>query len=714
MELASRLCNMRRRKQLGSFGYQRLEARQLLAGDVSVSLESGVLNVSGDSLANEVQIVGTATGGATVVATAGTTINNNVAPIVVASGIQHVNVRLNGGNDAVDISGLLLADGLTVDGQDGNDRINIHDLNIRFLDANGGSGNDVLEFHNTYSRRDINIRGQNGDDTVSITAMAADRHFHLDTGNGSDTIAIDNLGVRRSIYLSSGSGDDSVLMTGEVYGYKTKIRLGDGNDSLSVLPQTSGADVTTTFRRRLDVKAGSGNDNVLLGAGVSSDRRTKLNGEAGNDSLETDDSNLNRVRVMRFENRQLSNLNQALDTFYAGLSAAGVDTTPFGTIPADVSAPVLTVTSTELTIAEDSGPVAIDSQLTLTGSEGTEVTGATINLVGNDPARDVLAFANTGAIDGVFDAATGTITLTGPATLAEYEAALRTVTYDDLNNTSVAGKRQIEFSVTSDAGAATASRTLNVEGLAAPTFSVNDTPLQLDRSATATEVDDQIVLSGDGFNVIGATIRVVDNVANEDTLAFSTTAEISGVFDSASGVLALTGTASLSEYQAALRTITYDNTNSTFAGTKSIEFSIVTERGSVQDSREVQILTSVQAIESFAAANDLQLQQTASGLHYIIETPGNDVRPTADDSVRVKYRGTLLDGTQFDANDNATFPLDGVIPGFGEGLLLFSEGAVGQLLIPSELAYGESGTTNIPPNSILRFELEVLEVISAA
>ncbi len=663
-------------------------------------------------MANEVQVVGTDAGGATVIATEGTTINGGTEPFIVASDLQHVHLRLGDGNDSAQITGLLLSNGLTINGEGGDDRVDAQNLNIRFLVVDGGSGNDVLEFHNTFVRRNVNVLGKAGDDTISITAMATDRNFYLDTGDGSDTLSIDNLGVRGRINLNTGSGEDMVVMTGEVYGHKTKIRLGAGNDTLVVTPLTSGSDVSATFQRQLDIKAGSGDDTVFLGAGVDSNKRTKLDGESGNDSLGIQTQSLDRLKVKRFENQTFSNVNQSLDEFYTRLTDAGVDTTPFGRVTEVQTPPVLSVSNTALDIAQDAGPIAIDSELSLTGSDSTRITGATINVVDPDSSRDVLAFTNTTAISGSFNPANGTLALSGNASIAEYQAALRTVTYDDLNNPSIAANRQVNISVSSNAGTATASRTLNIAGLAAPVFRVADSPLQLDRSASATPVDDQIVLTGNGFNATGATIQVENNIFSEDRLAFSNTDKISGSFDTTAGTLTLTGTATLAEYQSALRTVTFDNTSSTFTGIKPVLFTVTTERGTLRDSRQVQILSDAQAIQNFAAANSLQLQETDSGLQYIIETPGNNIRPTAEGSVRLMYRGTLLDGTQFDFNDNATFPLDGVIPGFREGLLLFSEGSTGQLFIPSSLAYGETGSTNIPPNAVLRFEIEILEVIA--
>jgi FKBP-type peptidyl-prolyl cis-trans isomerase FkpA len=221
----------------------------------------------------------------------------------------------------------------------------------------------------------------------------------------------------------------------------------------------------------------------------------------------------------------------------------------------------------------------------------------------------------------------------------------------------------------------------------------------------------QLVLSGDEVNVTGATVRIVEYVPNEDFLAFANTSSITGQFNTSTGILTLSGTGTLSQYQAALRSVTYDNTSSTFTGFKSIQFAVTTAEGQEQDTRTVQILTDQEAIDRFAAANGLTLQRTASGLNYLIETTGNGTFPTASSSVQVKYHGTLLNGTQFDANDNALFPLSNVIPGFREGLLLFSEGGKGQLFLPSSIAYGTAGTTNIPPNAVLRFEIELLDVV---
>jgi FKBP-type peptidyl-prolyl cis-trans isomerase len=107
---------------------------------------------------------------------------------------------------------------------------------------------------------------------------------------------------------------------------------------------------------------------------------------------------------------------------------------------------------------------------------------------------------------------------------------------------------------------------------------------------------------------------------------------------------------------------------------------------------------------------------TASGLQYEIIKEGIGASPQATDTVKVQYKGTLLDGTVFDSTDqhggSATFPLDHVIKGWTEGVQLMKEGASYRFFIPSELAYGKEGAGRaIGPNQALIFEITLEKVI---
>lgn len=119
-------------------------------------------------------------------------------------------------------------------------------------------------------------------------------------------------------------------------------------------------------------------------------------------------------------------------------------------------------------------------------------------------------------------------------------------------------------------------------------------------------------------------------------------------------------------------------------------------------------------------AQQPNVQKTESGLLYEILTPGSDKKATnLQDEVKVKYRGTLKDGREFDGNyesaDTARFALNRVIKGWGEGLQLVGEGGKIKLYIPSELGYGKMGRRGsiIGPNEPLVFEVDVIEVIPA-
>ena len=125
--------------------------------------------------------------------------------------------------------------------------------------------------------------------------------------------------------------------------------------------------------------------------------------------------------------------------------------------------------------------------------------------------------------------------------------------------------------------------------------------------------------------------------------------------------------------------------------------------------------------EKYLAENKKKegVKTTASGLQYKAIKEGTGPQPKGTDTVTVNYRGTLIDGTEFDSSykrgEPATFPLNGVIKGWTEGLQLMKKGSKYQFVIPANLGYGDRAVgPDIPPNSTLVFEVELLDTKPAA
>ncbi|EOJ8646253.1 FKBP-type peptidyl-prolyl cis-trans isomerase [Vibrio parahaemolyticus] len=136
----------------------------------------------------------------------------------------------------------------------------------------------------------------------------------------------------------------------------------------------------------------------------------------------------------------------------------------------------------------------------------------------------------------------------------------------------------------------------------------------------------------------------------------------------------------------------------------------------VAEKMQAQAAAAKKAGDDFRAEFEKQegVVKTDTGLLYQVITPAEGEKPKDTDTVQVHYKGTLIDGTQFDSSydrgEPATFPLNRVIPGWTEGVQLMPVGSKFKFVIPPELAYGDQDTPSIPANSTLVFEVELLKV----
>lgn len=134
--------------------------------------------------------------------------------------------------------------------------------------------------------------------------------------------------------------------------------------------------------------------------------------------------------------------------------------------------------------------------------------------------------------------------------------------------------------------------------------------------------------------------------------------------------------------------------------------------GCIGQRMEKQAEEDEQIILDYIQTNNLSAEKHESGLYYVIDQQGSGIQPNINSEVTVAYKGYLADNSVFDESDTSgvTFGLNQVIEGWQIGIPLFQEGGKGMLLIPSELGYGSSDRPGIPKNSVLIFDIHLIEV----
>ncbi|MBF0133300.1 MAG: tandem-95 repeat protein [Magnetococcales bacterium] len=285
--------------------------------------------------------------------------------------------------------------------------------------------------------------------------------------------------------------------------------------------------------------------------------------------------------------------------------------------------PVLTAPTIAITYTEDDSPtVSVDpgAQLTLTDAESNQIQGATVVIsgvpttVGVGPS-DTLIFTAQNGITGTWNAATLTMTLTGTTTVANYQAALRSITYSNTSQDPGDGTRTLTWTVT-DTGGGTASSVAKMSSLTVA--AVNDTPELTAPTAAITYTEDvstavsidpdsEFTISDPDSKMQGATVVLsgvpaTEGVGPSDTLYFTTQNGITGTWNAATLTMTLTGTTTLANYQTALRSITYSNTSQDpGAGTRTLTWTVTDASGGLATSAAVTSQLTVVAVNDAPA-----------------------------------------------------------------------------------------------------------------
>jgi hypothetical protein len=240
-----------------------------------------------------------------------------------------------------------------------------------------------------------------------------------------------------------------------------------------------------------------------------------------------------------------------------------------------------------LTYTENDAATAINATLTVTDIDSTNLTGATAQITGNYiSAEDELTFVNVGAITGAVNTATGTVTFTGTDTVANYQLALRGVKYRNLSENPTAAVRTVSWSATdgTDASAPVTS-TITVVPVNDPPVVTAGATLSYTEQAAAAVIDGTVTVSdADSANIQGATVTISAGFqSGADVLSFATIGPISGSYNAGTGVLTLTGTDTAANYQAALRTVKFNNTSDNPTASRTITW-VVTDSSAAPSS----------------------------------------------------------------------------------------------------------------------------------
>ena len=258
-----------------------------------------------------------------------------------------------------------------------------------------------------------------------------------------------------------------------------------------------------------------------------------------------------------------------------GSASQGTSATATSTVDTTHVAPTVVAGATA-TFTGGGGPVLLDAALTVSDPSSATLASATVSIGTGFLAGDTLNFTNQNGITGSYNAATGVLTLTGSASVANYQAALNSITYSftptngDPTDTTRTISWVVNDGVTSSAAVTSTLDTVHVAPTvvagATVSYEIGGAAVVLDSALTVSDVDSGGVLAG-------ATVAIGAGFAVGDTLNFTNQNGITGSYNAATGVLTLTGSTSVANYQTALNSITYSSTVES-AGSRTIDWTV--------------------------------------------------------------------------------------------------------------------------------------------
>jgi hypothetical protein len=223
--------------------------------------------------------------------------------------------------------------------------------------------------------------------------------------------------------------------------------------------------------------------------------------------------------------------------------------------------PVLVGSGGSISFTEKDSPLIVDPNITLTDVDSLNMTSGTVSISNFAGTEDILGFINQPGISANYNTGSGLLSLIGSSSLANYQAFLRSVTYRDTSNNPSLLPRTIAFTVNDSGVITNTTRIINIIPINdAPTLAGSGGTLSFTEKNPATVIDSGIIVFDvDSPNLSNATVKFTSSVLAEDLLSFTTQGGISGTYSNSTGILFLTGPASVANYQSVLRSVTYFN-----------------------------------------------------------------------------------------------------------------------------------------------------------
>ena len=554
-----------RKSRKTELNFELLETRRVLAGNVQAFVADGVLVVIGDSQDNQIEMNQDA-GGNFVVSGNETTVNGSSQVSVFPRSFRHVTLVMHGGNDEASVIGLNVPSHFTFHGGTGNDSLKTHGLRAYHFHAEGQSGDDVFDLTQSISRSTYLYLGV-GNDVVFAEDVASGRNFKVFAHGGDDTFVANNLNVGRKLELNMDDGNDSVLMDGSFRaGRHTIINTAGGEDFIGLLPNEKGG--RGSFGSRLVISAGDGNDNVAFDRGLQGSGSVRVNGDAGVNAIQRGGARINGSRIVGFQSGSVQNLDLLIEAVMERLAEVGIGEIETEFVPLSASA-----TPSTLIIQENAGPTAVDPGLSVQGSE--VVTIATVSIGDYESSQERLTFSNTAAITGVFDASLGIMTLSGTASASTFEAAIRSVLYENDSESPVTTTRRMTIAVFTVDETVTVSRDFQVlEANDIPVIETSRDSIVVEPDVLPVIIDGEISISdNDDTTLTSGVISITSGFQTGDVLVAPPVLGISAKYNPLTGVMTLDGEALVEEWQVFLRSISFSNDQAVVPeGARVIEF----------------------------------------------------------------------------------------------------------------------------------------------